>query len=314
MDGELIEFIDFYLYKSLDNLAGSFSITTRKRLEIGRTIRILIGSLVCLDGYIEISTSSMNFNGLRFTSSGRDKTGDIVDSCIETKEIKNQPLQSAVQGLIKDLQIKCKTDETFKLSLKPNPGDTIFNALKKVLHPKDIYLFTRNGDLHLNSLKSEVKPEYTFEEGKNILSIEYTENHTERFKNYVGKRVLGFFQEHTPKDVLIADDEIKRPRRLVLISESPQTECKQQKDLRKAKSKTITLTAMGYLQDNKLFEVGKMAQVISKSVGILENFIINSVTINVSKNERKVTTLELISPNTLKTPKIEKAASPWDIH
>jgi prophage tail gpP-like protein len=310
--GELTEFIEFYLHKSLDNLAGSFSITTRKRLEIGKTLKIVINGQICLDGYIEVSTSSLTSSGVCFTASGRDKTGDLVDSCIDIKEVKNKPLKEVVEGITIKLGIACKSNEKFKISLNPNPGDTIFAALSKVLAPKEIHLFTRNGELHVGQIEIETKPEFIFEEGRNILSIEYTENHTERFQKYIGKKVKVYFEQEKTKDVIIEDADIKRPRHLILVSDEPKTECKQQKEIRKAKSRTVTLSVMGYHQDSKLFEVGKIAQVLSKSLGLSENFIINQLSFNVSRNEKKITKIDLISPNSIEKPKKEKAPSAWD--
>ncbi len=146
-----------------------------------------------------------------------------------------------------------------------------------------------------------------FEEAKNILSIEYTEDHTGRYRKYQGKKTI-----HTDiidwinsdkkkkssqpiKDTLIEDTGIQRQRSLLLVSEEPEFECRQQKDIRKAKSKFVSLTTIGFHQKNKLFDVGKTAKIVSPSLGIDEKMIINNVTFNVSRSEKKVTKIELVS-------------------
>ncbi len=318
-----IAFIELNFFKSLESLAGSFSITTRKRLEIGKTIRIVINDQVCLDGYVEVSTSKLSSTGTSYTASGRDKTGDLVDSCIETKEIKDKSLLEVLQSLTAKFGIESKTLEKLKISLKPNPGDSIFTALTKVLGPREIKMFTRSGELHAGKILIASKPEFVFEEAKNIMSIEYTEDHTGRYRQYIGKKsihdadLINFINPGKAKpikDILLEDDGIQRPRSLILVSEEPEFECKQQKDLRKAKSKFVTLTTKGFHNDNKLFEVGKIAKINSPSMGLKEeNMIINSVSINVSRSEKKVTKIELVSsvPSKVKAEKKEKEQKEW---
>ena len=157
INGVKTQYLELQVSKHIDYLAGSFNAKLLERFKPGDSIRIEITKQVLLNGYIDVSKSSLTAKGRTFQISGRDKTGDLVDSCLESpKTYKEESLVEIVKEYVKDFNIEVSGPNT-KVSYTPTPGNTIFKALSDLAIKDNLRLITRGGRLSFEKLQLEKK-------------------------------------------------------------------------------------------------------------------------------------------------------------
>ena len=108
-NGLLIEnFIDFSLDKSIENFCNSFSFTTTqqmlsdKSIKQGSKIKIEIADELVFTGNVGLIQNNQELNSHSITVSGRDKTGELINSSILPKQYKQNDFKKLLRIILDD--------------------------------------------------------------------------------------------------------------------------------------------------------------------------------------------------------------------
>lgn len=146
-----------------------------------------------LNGFVDKVSVKVDKKSIGFTITGRDKTGDIVDSSIiEKSEFKGLKFEQAVQLIVDPFNIKVVVQEGLDTgdtvdTFVYDQGTKIYELLAKNAQLKQLLLYTLpDGRLIVARAATEVSS-FAFVEGGpdgNILTYEHTSDGTKVFSEY----------------------------------------------------------------------------------------------------------------------------------
>ena len=303
LDNKETSFLELRVSKDIDDFAGLFTAKVLAPIKIGTLVQIKLQGKSVLEGFVEVSQCSLSSRGKEYQIQGREKTGDLVDSCLEsTKSYSKKSLATIAQEYTKAFGIKVHAPEVL-VSYTPNPGSTVFKALSDLAVRSKLRVVTRCGEIHFDKIEPNPEAMYRFEEGKNILSAVYTNDSRERFQKYVGISTTNSWETEPTKDkeTSFLDDDIRRNRVLVFLGdENLKEKCLYQKNLRKGKAETVSIVVHGYEHNGRIPDLLEAAQIKLSSFGLEKTLMIVGVSFQIDKEQKKILKLKLAMPAAFK--------------
>ena len=322
---------------SIDNLANDFKFVSGigKNINLGFGVgdgcSIYVADQRVLSGNIEIITGTGSSDASSIDISGRDKTGDIVDSSIGSLDDISSPIsfKNVIERIIAhigaDIDVVDNTDppedSLFNPGIDlaaPEKGDNAFEYLEKLARHKRLLMSSddegrviiqRNVgidiDAHINNIKDG--------QSNNVLMYQFNFDHTTRFNRYesIGNSNAGLLKsilsiattsEVVKKTGVHFDVRIREGRQHVIVSESPGTAIEQQEraqweaNIRKARSRTYNVTVAGHKnQTGDLWTPNTIVKVVDQNANINDRLLINSVTYKLDGTNGRTTAMTLIN-------------------
>lgn len=287
---------DISVDRSLNSLSASFSVSLidkwRQRrlayfLKPGVQIALKIGADPILIGYIDTLDVSITNSDRQISISGRDLTGDLVDSSAEStpSEFKNITVESLSRSLLKPYQLALvvetpATKPFEKFSVKE--GESVFEVLERAAKARGLLLLSRfDGSLVLK------RPDYknteslsTLTQGVNVTSASASYTSTERFSNYTVKSQTnatgaGKKKQATEITATAEDAGVSRYRPKTIIAESSLDAdgCRQrvqwEASVRAARSIDANVSVQGWrTSSGELWDIGKVVNVDIGFIGV----------------------------------------------
>ncbi|WP_397601250.1 phage baseplate assembly protein [Silvanigrella sp.] len=319
--GELKGWHSAKITRSLAALSGSFEVSYYAKIEKGIALNLIKRGDSCkvfyknmplIDGYVEKRANKASNSQLSFSVSGRDKTGDLVDStaALSSKEFKNQSLKQMAETLLSGFNIsisgKSSKANTIIKNISMQPTETIFNTISKLAKYQNVLVYPdRNGGLIFSDVGT--KKCGKLEQGKNILELDIVEDDSQKFQTYKSYVNEGTPDEKHKKSVAeVRDPTVKRPRiKLIALSKaSAKVEalerCKWEMMNQTAKSLQLNVTVVGWLNPNgELWEINEIVTVDFKCFEIRADFLIEETVFNFDTSGYK-TNLKLVIPEAYK--------------
>lgn len=303
--------ISVEIKKSVRSLAGMFTLKvsdswsrTKKPWFIvpGDFCQLYIGKELIISGYIDDLEYSVNSTGRDITVTGRDKTGDLVDCSIESRQVEwaNLTLEALLTKLCAPFKIKVinksgKNPQILKYTC--NQGDTVYDAIEE-LSKKYGFIASSNSEGNLVIIKvGEYFAYDIINEGKNFLDGSIKFDHKERFSKYVFK---GQAQGTDESDGLFTsaasvDSGVKRYRPKVITATTESNDANLtkrahwEKNLRESKSTVGTVTLPGWRQSNgSLWKPNTIVNFFSEYLGLDTDFLIGDVTYTLNDQGKRV--------------------------
>jgi len=331
------------------NISGSFSFSTDKKVAFlsGMIVEMYVDDELMIDGYIDNVVES-NEDGYEMTIEGRDSVCDLIDSSLpdNSKTMKKGVnLSTMIQNIINDLELELRVDsEVFVKAfdkIESEAGESGANALEYIMsyaRKRGVYLRTVGKNVVIYRIEN-IKQDYSFETGINIVSSKKITNLQNRFSKYVVKSQLQGRQGYGGKEFFqkgeAKDDSVRDGRYLEIVAtenmsnEECKTRANEEANIRRLQSFSYSLTTPNHSQDGKVFDITKGVRVNDTALDVAGLFVLNSVEFSESVEDGEKTTLGLTFPDaysldasmTTKTekridvnehkPKKKKGSSKW---
>jgi len=269
------------------------------------------GELV-LTGFIEVISVSYDSESHTINVSGRDKTGDLLDSTIDKLDDfygENLTLKALIEAVIKSIGSDIKViDEANPTPFNgaedisaPEPGDNAFSFIEAHARKKQVLLTSNaNGDIIITKNSGEYAEgavqHIIGADDNNVLSANFNFDTTGRYNLYKMASSLNpvalNFSGDTGVDSIsnqsggISDDEIRAGRQLVLVSETTLSDencakrAKWEADIRKARGLLYSAKVNGFRIADNLWQINRLYQIVDDYVGKKETMLCNSVSFN----------------------------------
>jgi len=238
-------FVDVSISRSIEKFCGEFSFTTTVKEDEDRVINnpikvqsevaIFIDSVLVLTGTIESLSVNYNPTSHIITASGRDRTGDLVDSSCIKKQYNERNFAKLLRLVLNDngysnikiidnLPIPAVLPSSEVIRIENN--DTIFSFIDKYANRLQIFMLSdADGNIVISTEGSEGSGGALIsrknDENNNIISANFNISSNDRFK-YVDVYSQSSNATHGKTSISqkgsYTDSEILTPRRKIIIA------------------------------------------------------------------------------------------------
>lgn len=338
----------------IDALSNSFSFTSAQNADADR-LPILLGDecSVYVDGervitgHIEVISGSGSAGDYSLDYSGRDSTGDIVDSQISTMQTVKPPItfkrlcEKVIANIGSEIEVIDYVGASFDKSedlLAPEVGDNAFEYMEKMARKKQCILTSdADGNVNIQKSRGEVIRSSIVNkrdgQNNNVLSYTFNYDNTGRFYNYssvsndninvitdTGNPSANVNQTQT---VIDKSGLVREGRQFIITMENtggPSTQkarAEWERNIRSARSRTYSAVVSGFRNsEGNVWYPNMVAKVIDDQAGIDDYLMINSVTYRMSQDSGRTTELSFVNKNAytleIAEPKSEKASGGID--
>ena len=295
----------------------------------GEACKIVVDGSVVLTGFIEIVEVDYASDLHNISIAGRDKTGDLLDSTLNSISDINAPitLKQLVERIISELGLDISVIDNLNPAAfnqaediaSPEPGQNAFSFLEQYSRKRQA-LLSSNGDGNIVITQSSG----TFIDSplrhiigsntNNIIRGNVSYDTTGRYNLYKFASNLNpvalVFAGQTPVSSVVdqkgqtTDPDIRVGRQLVLISEEAfsdsQNELRSQweANIRKSRGRVYSVVVDGFKNaTGNLWNVNDVVSVVDDFAGINARMLINNVTFNFDLDSGSTTTLGLVDEN-----------------
>lgn len=308
----------------------------------GESCRIIVDGENALTGTIEIVEVSTSSNSHDILISGRDKTGDLLDSTLDSISDLSAPitLKQVIETVISELGLDIEVidmanPKAFNQAediLAPEPGQNAFDFLEQYSRKRQV-LLTSNGDGNIVITQSQgtfVNAPLRHQvngESNNIISSDVSYDTTGRFNIYkfvssLNPTALNFAGTVPLSDVVsqegdITDPQIRAGRQLILVAEEGfsneqnRARAEWEANIRKARGRVYSARVNNFKNvTNALWGINTLISIIDDFAGIDARMLVNTVVFNFDLTTGSTTTLGFVNENaytlTLEEPRVEK--------
>lgn len=316
---EFAGFTNISVSKSMEGLSTLFSFAATSRENIVNGNRVLVDELKVQDearvfidgtlistGFIDDLSISYSADGHSISVSGRDQTGDLIDSSFyqQYKEYKQRDLKRLIEIALKDngytnIKVINEVPDIERLGntevIKTGKGDTIFSFIDKYAKKLQVLLvtnadgnivITREGLSGAGGSLISVKGG----ENNNILSANLNITTKDRFRYmevYSQADNSSFLLTSVKQEASAEDTQIRAPRRK-RVSAKVSTEknllsnlAKWQVNINRAKGQRYDCKVAGYYTDKEqgsIWKINTLVQVRDDKCQLDGEFLIQGVT------------------------------------
>ena len=298
----------------------------------GEACSVIVDGEIVLTGFIEVVSVNYDAGVHTINVSGRDKTGDLLDSTIDKiDDIRGDGLtlkiliEKVVAHLGLDIQVIDEVSpDPFNAAediAAPEPGDNAFQFIEKYARKRQVLLTSNsNGDIVIaanSGIAADGVVQHSIgSNDNNVLSSSFSYDTTGRYNAYKMASGLNPVALNLAGDTDLAslvsqgggvfDTEIRPGRQLILVSESPFSDGNCEKranweaDIRKARGLIYSATVPAYRvggDSGDLWQTNRVYQIIDDFVGKIEPMLCNSVSFTIDAENGRNTTLGFVGKN-----------------
>ena len=308
----------------------SFSLTSKEAKPLpfrgGEECKILVDGEKILTGHIEIVNVEGGAEKHSIEITGRDNTGDILDSKIGSlaKIIPPISLKSLIEKVIKHIGSPISVVDNFgpKIFTKagddfePDVGQDAWDFIETIARKRQVLLSsTADGDVLITRASGkeiDATLQHLLEnDNNNVLEYSVSYDTTGRYNVYkmstqLNAVALVHAESFANKDVVnqsgqATDLLVRKGRQLVLITESsgsnPIDRSQWELNVRRARGKVYSATVHGFRNaTGNLWAINELVQVEDEFAGISSRMLVNSVEFNIDDGGRS-TILSLVEKN-----------------
>lgn len=319
----------------LDQLSNTFDLeaTTKNNNPLpfkgGEGCKIFVDGEVVLTGSIEIVDVSYSSNAHSIRVAGRDKTGDLVDSTLDSISDLNSPisLKQIIEKVLSEIGLNITvidnvTPELFEKAediIAPEPGDSAFQFLEKYARKRQSLLTSNeDGNIVISqssgvSVNAKLRNKIN-NNSNNILQGSVSYDTTGRYNVYKFTSGMNAVALNAAGDVPLSDvvsqsgntidPDIRTGRQFVLNSEDSgsneqnKLRAEWEANIRKSRGRVGTVAVQGFRnQTGSLWTVNSVVSIVDDFLGIDAKMLINSVNFSYSTESGSISRLQLVESN-----------------
>jgi prophage tail gpP-like protein len=316
--------------RGLEQAAGSFSLdltdrwpgqTSPRPIRAGAAAKVSIDGETVITGFIDAVEIAYDAAAHSWRASGRDATGDLVDSsALEPFEYRDADLASVAGALTERFGIPVTVEgepgETFK-RFSIQPGETVYEAVERAARFRGFLpVSDGQGGLVLSRPGGAAAAGARLESGANILAAKLTIDHKDRHSEYHVRgqsegaglsasavaASAGSWNEgaETSHAGVSADREISRYRPLLVVAESAggQADFQQRADWQRsvlaARGVTLEVRVASWRSPAGLWRPGQVVTVSDAILALEGEMMISRVRLTKSSADGTIAELTLL--------------------
>ena len=299
-----------------------------------------------LTGHIEIVTIDGDAKKHTISITGRDKTGDIIDSKIGSVEDIRPiiSLKRIIEAAIKHIGSDVKVIQAEGLEIAdfvksedlaaPEPGQPLWDFIETLARKRQVLLSsTPDGDV-LITRSSGKEIDATLQhkirdDENNVLSYSVSYDTTGRYNVYrISSQLSPVALVHAgtvlnskiaSQDKQVSDGDIRLGRQFVLVAENaganPLDRAKWERNVRRARGSVYGATVHGFRnQTGNLWAVNELVQVVDEFADIETRMLVNTVQFTLDPNDGTNTTMSLIEKDAYKLKVAEPSTDTFGLN
>jgi len=314
----------------------------------GDPVKVLVDGELALTGSIEIIEVTYNADNHVVTVSGRDKTGDLLDSSIDALadlRADNLTLKNVIETIIDNIGaditvIDNANPEPFNPAediASPEAGDNAFAFIEKFSRKRQVLLTSdANGNVVIETNRGQTAEgsiqHIIGASDNNVLASEFRFDTTGRFNIYkfasqLNPAALNSAGDTDPTSIVdqsggVSDAEIRAGRQLILVAESPFSSTQDEKrakwelDIRRARGLIYSATVPGFRvggDTGDLWKINRLYQIVDDYLGKQEPMLANSITFSIDVDNGRQTAIGFVDEKSyslsLAKPKTSETAT-----
>lgn len=322
---------------SLDSIARGFSFTAVSTAGLplpfkgGEPCRVIVDGTPVLDGFIEVVDVDYDAGSHSITIEGRSKTGDLVDSSLEGKEI-NPPisLKKIIEDVISEIGLDIAVIDNTGIEdfneaedkLGPGVGENAFKFIERLARKRQV-LLTSNGDSDVVITRSDPTEidvnlqNIVQSNNNNIIKGSVNYDRTQRFRDYLVKSQqntssLVFGGSADLSDVVdqggsALDEDVRSGRKLVMKAEKASSNDQAteraiwEANIRRTRSQVYSATVNEYrTKAGELWSENKIVPITDEFADINARMLINSIEFKFGTTEGRQTVLGFVDKDAYK--------------
>ena len=295
----------------------------------GDACRVYVGGDLVLTGFIEVVEVDYSPDSHTVTIAGRDKTGDLLDSNLDSmSDLRGGlTLKSVIEAAIKNIGSDIKVVD----NVKPAPfssaedtasaesGDNAFQFIESFSRKRQVLLTSdKDGNIviekNTGKTAAGVVQHIIGAFDNNVIRSNFRYDTTGRFNVYKFASQMSFSVPGpiTASDLAQVVDQSGeatdpgmkgRGRQLVLAAESPwastfdESRAKWEADIRRARGLVYTATVPGFrvgMFEGELWQINRLYQVVDDYLGKTEPMLCNSITFSQDVDNGSTTELGFV--------------------
>ncbi len=282
--------------RSLNAVSGSFEISYIDQwngqddpwqIKAGDLCSLSFDDKLLITGFVDEISASYTSDSRSLSITGRDKTGDLVDSAnvIPSKNFRGVSLTAMANTLATPFGIAVSSrSEAANASIKnvsAQASETVWESISKLAKYQGVLAYPdAKGGIVFAEVGTEVIASLV--QGENILTCSVSQNESEKFQTY--KIYITAGDEDTKHKIVVAevkDNSVKRPRVKMISTKKNITmaeaveRIKWEMASKIAKAFTLNISVTSWLTPkNILWEINKLVSVKSPKCGIDGTFLI----------------------------------------
>jgi prophage tail gpP-like protein len=332
----------------MDALCRTFRFSTSKvgttplPFNGGEPVRVFADDSLLLTGFIEQVDADYDANSHAVTVSGRDKTGDLLDSTLAAASdfTGTLSLKRIIELVIKQLGLSIDVIDYAtpdplaapKDQVAPEPGQNAFEFIEALARKRRVFVTSdENGDINIIRASGTQSTgrilNYVDGQDNNVLSASVSYDLTGRFRDYKfvsSMNPLALAAAGTVAPDVVAnqkgqaiDSAIRVGRQLALVPESSlssgnnKERAEWEANIRKARSRVYSAVVRGFkpLTEGNPWLTNTLIEVVDDFAGISAPLLISAATFSYDNNRGSTTTLGMVASNSytleLDEPKTE---------
>lgn len=289
--------------RGLGQLAGTFDLavterwpgqTTPRPIQPGAACRVLVGGAPVITGYVDDVSIEYSGAAHSVSVSGRDKTGDLVDCCPPTAQIRAATYATIARALAAPYGIAVVDHAGAGAvpGLAINPGDTVFEVLEQLARSVGVLLTTDgHGRLVILRAPSSSAPDAmraVLELGRNVMAGKATYSMRDRYSQITvlsqtaaGDTWSGPAAAQAKS--VVYDAAVPRHRPLILIAEQEHqginARAQWEANTRYGKGATATYTVYGWTTRAGLWSPGMLVDTRDGLLGLEATWLLSAVSL-----------------------------------
>lgn len=316
--------------RTIEGLCGSFALEVSDRwnqddpwaIVEGDACRVELEGEVLIDGYVDKRDMSSSATTRTLTYEGRDKALDLVDCSMLVPDAAtkgnrwtyyNVNLQQFAEAIAAPHGIKIRVQPGLVLKKEPkldaHPGETGFEALKRVAADTGVLLVSNDAGEILITGPTQAERVESLIEGQNIKAAQSSFDVSDRFAKYqISSQPPGTDNasgESCRVQAEAVDLDVKRKNRVLLVrpdkgydTATARRRADWEARIRAAKSASVTVTVFGWRQRGDLWPVNALTRVKApRMIGIDGDMLISQATLTVDDGGGQETQLKLVRPD-----------------
>jgi prophage tail gpP-like protein len=330
------DFIEASVTLALSSLANDFSFTASSvdgfpPIRQGDEVKLRVDDWDILTGYVEEIGGSQQERGHTVTYSGRDRTGDLIDSQLDVlsdiRANESLTLKRIIELVIAHLGLDLEVVDTLSPApfntaediLTPEVGQSAFDFISRYAKKRQVLLSsTPDGSILITQSSpidsGGIVQSLLQSDTNNILAQSWSLSSSILFNKYVHRgqldpRAVNFAGSSSTESIenqsgIATDDLIRLGRQRVAVENEPYSSAqlsdrsKWTKQLAKAQATKFNCSVAGHqMPDGGLWTPNTLVQVNSEAADISRKMLIDVVTFSQAEGRPTLTSLEFVERN-----------------
>ena len=308
--------------RSINSISGRFTISYVDRskngesnwdIKCGDDCELVLDGETVISGFIDILQVDLSSENRVLTITGRDKSGDLVDSgtLLDEKAFIGSNLKDMATQVIGTFRVPVSAQgeaanrQIESASVQYN--ETIYEFISRVAHYQGVLCYSnRKGEIVFSDVATTVSDSISFK--NKIIRITGKSDSSKLFQQYIAvTHTTSVYEGHKNVIAISPDENIKKPRFKTFIIPSGTTyeNAKARADWEKAihiaRSFKANVTLLGWTNSqNEIWDVNQLVYLDADESGIKSgSYLIESIKYSLSERGKQ-TDLTLVLPDSYK--------------